>query len=151
TGDGIRDKEEDGRKIAQTTVDDAAIRAAVNRAGQGSITLQAVEEGEDIDQAMISLTPSALQVLQSQQAGSTVVFKTNLGAWQLPLEQIDVRAWATRLEVSPDKLHVTVQMTKDDKAKSAAEANGLQVLASIEFKLTAAAENGSSSEISSFS
>ncbi|NQX60278.1 glycerophosphodiester phosphodiesterase family protein [Paenibacillus qinlingensis] len=131
-------------------VTDAMIQAAIQQSGANNKLIITIPLSEKKNQAVAIFSPAAIQTVLSAAKNHTVAIQTELGSYELNLSSADLQAWAKKLGTEQDKLNLTIQIKLNEKAVAEATATGKDVKKAIDFTLTVGAEEGKSTDVSSF-
>ncbi|MDD9266367.1 cadherin-like beta sandwich domain-containing protein [Paenibacillus sp. GCM10023248] len=138
--------EKDGKTVVTSKVDEVTLDAILRTQGEGPLTL-AVGGPSGTEQVRVELTSSVMRKLADV---PSVTLTTPLGGVKLPVKQLSLDQLAAQLGTKPENVRIEVVITHQDGAAAQAKADGLQVVASIDFAVHAVASGNQTVEIAGF-
>ncbi|MDR6878491.1 S-layer homology domain-containing protein [Bacillus sp. 3255] len=138
--------EKDGKTVVTSKVDEVTLDAILRTQGEGPLTL-AVGGPSGTEQVRVELTSSVMRKLADV---PSVTLTTPLGGVKLPVKQLSLDQLAAQLGTKPENVRIEVVITHQDGAAAQAKADGLQVIASIDFAVHAVASGSQTVEIAGF-
>ncbi|MEK3724931.1 cadherin-like beta sandwich domain-containing protein [Paenibacillus sp. FSL H8-0034] len=139
-----------GKSVAQAKVDDIIIDTALKASVNGNIKL-AADSNVKADQINVSFNSGALQKITKDDKAKLLTVETQLGNYELPVNQINLQDLAAKLGVSIENVNLEINVSLNDSAADKAKASGQKVLAVADFTVKATSSDGKSIEVSTFS
>ncbi|WP_127579861.1 S-layer homology domain-containing protein [Paenibacillus koleovorans] len=133
---------ETNRDIAEARAGEQAVKAAVDRAKDKtvSITAESVKGAEEI---RVYVNGNALQHAQKDGKADTVAIVTELGSYRLPIDSF------SQVKLG-DQDEIVVTISVNNEAAARAQAEGMEVAAAIDFSVQIVKDDGTTEAIASF-
>jgi acetyl esterase/lipase/chitodextrinase len=141
-----------GKLIASAQVDERVLDQIMQSIQNGIVRLVIhTPASAKPDKVSVSLSSMALQRLAKNDKSVMLFIETQLGMYELPVNELKLSDWAGSLGVSQDQLSLAVTIQSSFEKTDQATQEGQNVLGAIAFTLTASAKDDKSIEINQFS